>query len=696
MNITYSIAEERPPTLCLNMIVKNESKIIIRLLESVCNIIDSYCICDTGSTDNTIEIIQNFFDSRTPPILGKIVQEPFRDFAYNRTFALNACRDVSNADYLLLLDADMIFWINPEINIDEFKRRFTKGNHHFICQGTEDFYYRNVRIVQNIEGISYWGVTHEYVNLPPNSDGTDIEKSVSFIKDIGDGGCKSDKFIRDIRLLKKGLEEIPDDPRYTFYLANSYYNNGQKHEAIAAYTKRTKLGGWIEEIWYSHFNIGIIYNEMGDIGNALKAWLDAHESFPFRVENLYEIVRYYRCHGKYILANWFYNLARIELDKKCKDVYLFMQKDIYDYRIDYEMTIIGYYSNINQYDLKQLSLKVLEYPHLEDSVSKSVLCNYKFYTESISTWNTHSCDSLIAVMKTIGVEKMKDETDFNSSTPSIIRISDTKYVVNVRYVNYYVGENGEYIQRSKIESKNIFAILETGDSGNTWSVTSEEVLKYDTCQDDHYVGIEDVRLYKDSVYENVLLYNANRQLKSSIMCVETGVIDILTGQTISPIYPKIPGQGSLEKNWVITPNISGGQNNTKMIYGWSPLIIGDIDEKSQTFNKTHEIATPHFFRYLRGSTNGVLIGDEIWFICHLVSYEERRYYYHLFVVLDSVTLSIKKYTPFFTFEKEKVEYTLGFTYDSTTDEFLIGYSVLDKRTEYITIPKSKLSLMVPP
>ena len=46
------------PTLCLNMIVKNESKIITRLLESVLPIIDTYCICDTGSTDNTIEVIE--------------------------------------------------------------------------------------------------------------------------------------------------------------------------------------------------------------------------------------------------------------------------------------------------------------------------------------------------------------------------------------------------------------------------------------------------------------------------------------------------------------------------------------------------------------------------------------------------------------------------------------------------------------
>ena len=50
-----------PPTLCLNMIVKNESKIILRLLKTVINIIDSWCICDTGYTDDTISIIETFF-----------------------------------------------------------------------------------------------------------------------------------------------------------------------------------------------------------------------------------------------------------------------------------------------------------------------------------------------------------------------------------------------------------------------------------------------------------------------------------------------------------------------------------------------------------------------------------------------------------------------------------------------------------
>ena len=51
------------PTICLNMIVKNESKIITRLFDSVIDIIDTYVICDTGSTDDTIHIINSYFNN---------------------------------------------------------------------------------------------------------------------------------------------------------------------------------------------------------------------------------------------------------------------------------------------------------------------------------------------------------------------------------------------------------------------------------------------------------------------------------------------------------------------------------------------------------------------------------------------------------------------------------------------------------
>ena len=128
------------PTLCLNMIVKNESKIITRLFDSVILFIDTFCICDTGSTDNTIEIIETYFKEKNIP--GKVIIEPFQNFAHNRNVALQAC--VGMSDYVLLMDADMA------LSLNQFDKNILNTCDHFdICQKNSSLHYINTRIVKN-------------------------------------------------------------------------------------------------------------------------------------------------------------------------------------------------------------------------------------------------------------------------------------------------------------------------------------------------------------------------------------------------------------------------------------------------------------------------------------------------------------------------------------------------------------------
>ena len=81
-------------TICLNMIVKNESHVIEDTLESLYHVIDTYCIVDTGSTDNTVELILNFMESKG--IDGKILHRPWVNFAHNRNEALAAARGMAD------------------------------------------------------------------------------------------------------------------------------------------------------------------------------------------------------------------------------------------------------------------------------------------------------------------------------------------------------------------------------------------------------------------------------------------------------------------------------------------------------------------------------------------------------------------------------------------------------------------------
>ena len=211
-NLNIKPDHAKTPTICLNMIVKNESKIITRMFAAVEKIIDCYCICDTGSTDATVQIITDYFLEKGIP--GKIIHEPFKNFAHNRNVALQGCKGMS--DYVLLLDADMILKIGQA-----FDKKILRQDYYHVFQGNDMFYYQNTRIIRNNGLYSYVGVTHEYISTPPNSIfGGVLPKPDFFIHDIGDGGAKSDKYVRDIALLEKGLLDEPNNSRYYFYLGN--------------------------------------------------------------------------------------------------------------------------------------------------------------------------------------------------------------------------------------------------------------------------------------------------------------------------------------------------------------------------------------------------------------------------------------------------------------------------------------------
>lgn len=733
-NMVSPINNSPIPRLCLNMIVKNESKIIRRLLESVAPVIDAYCICDTGSTDDTVTIIEDFFMSKGIP--GKIPREPFLNFAHNRSFALKQC-EVMPVDYILLLDADMIFVLGT--TPEEFKRGLTHDVYHMF-QGTDTFYYKNARLVKNRIGASYWGVTHEYLKTQEGSSYGLIDKPRAFINDIGDGGSKADKFERDIRLLLKGLEDNPNNDRYTFYLANSYRDHGDHDLAIEYYQKRIEIGGWQEEVWHSYYSIGKCYKAKGDTVNAVHWWMEAYQYFPRRIENLYEIVSHYRQVGKNQIAYMYYIMALKQVLLHPNPDYLFLQRDVYDYKLDYEFSIIGYYCNIDNYDMTRICTKVLNCKNSEWNIVRNVMSNYKFYSKKLADYATEFPEKLRGVLLDVGRELVAGEQDaehFVASTPSLVLVGGNELAVNVRYVNYRINDRGGYDNQDNITTKNVIARIDL----DTYERISEDFMWYNAELDNLYVGLEDVRLFY-SEHQNRLLYNANRGLGSHNIKVETGQAitrqesrDNLSveGESFNPsahspskenhsIPPlrncpistsglvTMEGQKDVEKNWVLFEDADG---NLKMVYSWHDLVIGDCTPNPDgdggfIFAKTHKIKTPPIFKYFRGSTNGILIGDEIWFICHVVSYEDRRYYYHSILTMDAKTYEVRRFTPLFTFEGDKVEYTLGFVYredepqknsfengttqykfaDNPDGVFWIGYSKMDSSTHYMAIRKS--------
>lgn len=696
---------EQIPKICLNMIIKNESKIITRLLDSVLPFIDHYVICDTGSTDNTIVVLENYFKDKD--IHGKIVEKPFENFGKTRSFALKQCENEPDSDYILLLDADMKLEFSPNFDAIEFKKGLTKDL-YFILQGTDNFQWNNARIAKNNIGFFYSCPTHEYIDLHQSYSQGNIGKQELFIRDIGDGGCKDDKFERDIRLLENGLKEDPNNCRYLFYIANSYKDIGQYDMAIKYYRRRIESGGWYQEIAISYYNIGLCYKNLNKIGDAINAWLEGFDNLPKRIEGLYEIIHHYRCNDKHKIANYFYDLACKHRHEISIQDELFLKREIYDILLDYEYTILCYYVTKDYEKVNKIYTQLFNNSNLSNSKRENMLSNFKFYATNLKK---HSCEPLINLnlINDIGKNLIMDHAyEFHPSTPSLC-LHNGKLINVVRYVNYYIDEQGQYrakdnmnhyIGCSNIITRNICAIFNIHEG--ELNLEKEFEIGYNKKFDGFYAGTEDIRIMStgDSIeFTGNKITKFEGDYNDFTIHIENGKLDT-EKEKVDSCLLTMENKNRIEKNWVLFTS----NNETYIIYQWHPLKIYKLDNNKQdvfNFEMGYEnmslittLETPEYFNDVRGSTNGVKVKDEIWFLSHIVSYEENRYYYHMFIVLDEKTFAIKRATRMFTFDGNRVEYTLGFCYFEKKDTFLLGYSILDSTPDYYFVSKNTIENMM--
>ena len=656
------------PTLCLNMIVKNESRIITRLFNSVCSIIDCYCICDTGSTDNTVELITEYFKNKGIP--GKVVVEPFKNFCHNRNFALQSCLGMS--DYIILLDADMIIEAK---NFD--KESLNTADSFHILQGNDSFYYQNMRIVKNNGLYKYVGVTHEYIDTPYGNKNGGFQKNDLFIRDIGDGGAKHDKFERDIRLLLDGIREEPNNVRYYFYLANSYHDSGRFGEAINVYRKRIEFGGWMEEVWYSYYRIGLCFKNMGKMDDAINSWMEGFNYYPDRLEGMYEILKHYRIHSKHQLGDMIYQQAKRILDlNKNRDYYLFLHNDIYTDKIYYEYTIIACYLGVT--NINNEVITVLNNSR-DNSETSNLLSNMKFYKDILTPITKINFDH--TVIKDINNENIA----FHSSSSCLIpKTNNNGYLMNIRYVNYYINDGGYYLDCDKhIISINKFVELD-----NECNVVSEKWEEFNF-EDRRYIGVEDIRIFND-VASDDLLFIGTGYHKNNTIGIVTGKYDIENLKLDKNEITQDFNISDCEKNWVFVDF----DNSNHIIYDWNPVNICKINHETNKLEKVAMRETPYIFSRVRGSTTGFKYSkktgevnngnikidieeNELWFVNHIVSYESPRHYYHIISVFDS-SMNLLRYSAPFKFEGEPIEYCLSIVVEN--ERVLINYSTWDRTT----------------
>lgn len=220
-----TISREKEINISILVICRNEERCILRCLQSIQKQIqknDEIIVIDTGSTDQTINIIK-----REAP-LAKIKEMVWKDdFAYARNTGI----ELAINDWIFFVDADEYLKeksLDNLRNVLELLDGFEKPN-FAICPtiiNSNNHVVNGVRRVINRKSkIRFWGYVHEELRYNKEKMGYDVEAaSFDNIVLFHDGYEKEiikfkEKTQRNIQLLLKMVEREPKHPRWTYFLA---------------------------------------------------------------------------------------------------------------------------------------------------------------------------------------------------------------------------------------------------------------------------------------------------------------------------------------------------------------------------------------------------------------------------------------------------------------------------------------------
>jgi len=643
------------PKIIVLLMIKNEGKIIERCIRSSLSVADAICICDTGSTDNTLEVIERLaiqlsLEGLKIPI--KVYHSTWENFGHNRTLSFKSARDMASMldfdwenTYALLLDADMMLC---NVNLEFNKKTLTEPGYKLIQKaGTLEYY--NVRLIRLSANWICKCPTHE---VWTGSESEIIKPSILFINDLNDGGCKSDKFQRDKRLLTEELERNPACARSMFYLGQTYDCLGEKDKAIQCYKKRLEMGGFYEEIFYSMYKICKLYLQKNEPIEAEYWAQKTFQKYPNRAETLLEMARYYRNNGDHYKA---YHYVKLGKSLPVPNVLLFLDKSIYEYQLKYEETILNYYIGKRTDGLLSSVLYLKQYSYDQ----RNVHWNMQYYLRNFKeTFSRLECKTGSLFSGSNG-----KEGDFHASSTALIPYRG-EILANVRFVNfepingkYYMTHDGITSPSNIVKTKNKMALLRPDMSIRHMS----DMIVFNIKTYPHNInGMEDVRLFCfDDETIHYLASSKDVSPEGKIVIVK-GRYDIDTGRLTDNIIIKSPVGANCEKNWIML-------ENDICIYNWNPFIVARI--KEDRLDYLQETPTDGFLKNMRGSTNFIKTSPNKYVgMVHSILGNPRKYY-HVFIEIEreieigteTPKYKITRYSMPFFFDNLSVEYTLGFT-----------------------------------
>ena len=666
---------------CLNMIVRNEAARISRSLASVVGVVTAAVIVDTGSTDNTIEVIETYCKEHDIPC--SVTKSPFIDWSQARNAALIAARSamgllVPKCDYLLLMDADMEIRINDRAAFDAF---IQGGLSYDLYQIAGALHYQNRRLIKTDAPGGYLGMTHEYLDV---ATGGCIPEQVAYFVDHADGANRPEKFKRDIRLLKEGLRREPGNARYYFYLAQSYRDAGQIQKAAEWYKKRVEAGGWDEEVWNAQLNYAGCMKDLGKDAEFIRETLAAYTMRPSRAESLYVLANYYRLRGENN-ASLIFSEAGMQIPKSTDA--LFVNDYAYEVGLAEEYSICAFYNEAKRNNgfviTNALSLKLGPYAGARELARNNMywyLCPLKEHAPSF---------------KSRKIDFTPPE-NWIAMNPSVTRHKDMLMCI-VRTVNYKIDEWGRYLIRATDGTANATNPINTrnyllnlgADALHTWKV--EEIFNPPAedfpCNFPLVIGFEDMRLFpwKGDLWTSSTV----RQIHPDGNCEQVLGRLVISGvnREVTDIKRMIHEPRQTQKNW--QPIHNPADDSLRFLY--RPGHVVDIHGNDLIVNPS-----PFDTGQINGGSQLIPFEDG-WLSLHhearLIPGRTIRHYWHRFIFHDA-NFRVRRISMPFVFEDRVIEFAAGMCWHPNNEDLVISYGLRDCEARIATVSQRDVSRML--
>jgi glycosyltransferase involved in cell wall biosynthesis len=661
--------------------VKNESVILTRLLDSAKPYVQAMIICDTGSTDATVSVATDYLAANQ--MAGTVIAYPFVNFGLSRTESFHRCQEWIATQgwdpkdtWAILLDADMTLGAPIRLPEDPLLTGIS------LKQKNGALLYTNVRVLRCSEPWICKGSTHEVWVSP----GQVINLEAPVLLDYNDGGSKADKYERDARLLLEDLSGTPLDTRTHFYLGQTYMCLKDYPRAIESLKKRIALGGWDEEVYVAQVYLGECYEAIGANADAVYTWLAAWQRRQHRTEAAIKVIQHYRKEPASQFLGWMFLEKLFSTSAQKNADILFVNKRDIEFSMWEELGILGFYVDRK----KETAVRLDEFDlitELEWNDANRILVNLQWYDVPAD------CSRVQVLIPTEDLPWAKEPQaeiwePFNPS----LRIHDGRYELNLRYANYYTQEASSYMYRGthdRVITRNCLVTLDN----STWNKPKhiEEITLYQYAdserRDSAVIGVEDCRFIQGSTGTEFLC--------TSISFSSTGINkmfrlyrEVTWKLTELPLPPGVPERDP-QKNWL--GFYQGGM--PLYIYSWSPYKVCRLD--GSVYIDKMPKSRYRLYNY-RGSANPVpwasTANPRELYLCvihKVTSSSSGRRYYHRFITLDWDLLP-SRVSRFVRMTKERIEYWSGLCPSLDGGSYWICYGIKDCEAWIATMTQKQI------